>query len=737
MRKSQKIAKRNQEMANPWGLIPPELLRAIVGILRAHFRPTFSCSVFRMTSALAFGGTLRELSLVAEPNPVLSTERVSPLFPRARATGCIEPPPNDALAALVGPCKTLRKLSFLEEAPNHAAALDIAARRRLTEHTSGSVDWVDEAFGGHTQLAILEELPSLPEPAVERILSHLPGLMELTVSPDFDMNARLLAALARSCPGLQVLRCGLKQDRDLAALAPLSGVLKELDRRERGYVASFRGTLRSEESLAAFVGSLSAVTSLNLTISCPPAALEPIASNLTSLALGDLLEEKDLPSPWLCHLETLSLYLYMPVVSAQLSTDVPALAAVLCSLPHLTRLTLKFVYTSCISLSTLLPPDLLNRLEYLHVGINAFIEHFPICITSSSLRQLRLWVKRGPVNLALHCPALVALDLTKMPHRLTSLQCPRLRTLIMPAQSLDGTAPMPDLEVVERSWRWFASEDTLWEDPILMLAGSPRLRVLFDVRLTQPDLLARLCACGSLVRLEGLHLDVTRLPNPLVLRLPQLEHLDLHIERSARPPTEGPPLPPLDLQVVAPELITFSLAIDTESLPSVQVRLRSCPHLVRLALQSSAAAISLHLDEAEEVVGTPPMQPRGLIVDGLDAASLLGLLTRHGSRLRDFSSRRLRAVAPENWPQLMGALSGLPRLTSLAVNVPGAPSPLMLACPHLRTLVLDELSDEAKVALACPLLESLSGIKRPSRQLVLVLPAPNLPPTDDEDDDQR
>ncbi|KAJ4462565.1 hypothetical protein PAPYR_541 [Paratrimastix pyriformis] len=142
----------------------------------------------------------------------------------------------------------------------------------------------------------------------------------------------------------------------------------------------------------------------------------------------------------------------------------------------------------------------------------------------------------------------------------------------------------------------------------------------------------------------------------------------------------------------------------------------------------AAAATWARGEDSEVDAGTPvAIQPRSLTVDGLDAVSLLGLLSRHGARLRDFSLWGFRAVRNEAWTQLMQALSGLPRLTSLMLNISGAnSSTLSLACPQLRNILLRELPDEAKVVLACPLLEQLRGIKDRSRQLMLVLPAPNL-----------
>ncbi|KAJ4459277.1 hypothetical protein PAPYR_4816 [Paratrimastix pyriformis] len=668
-------------------------------------------------------GTLRELSLVVLPDPA---ELIT----------------TDALAALVGPCRSLHKLSF-PEGWGRGTDQKGAVTDESGPHDVCDDGWVDEAFGGHTQLAVLEQLPSpLPEPAVERIFRHLPGLVELTTSQRLAMSTRLLAALARSCPGLQVLRCSLPDRRagpaSLTALAPLSGVLKELDLRGGGWWSP-------EVALTALVGSLSAVTSLKL-LRCPPAALEPVASHLTALELISPLSEEDLPGPWLCRLEVLSLGLSPATPTAPLvrllaanqatlrsltlvlnETDPLSLVASLRALPHLACLKVA-VRGACCPLSNLLPPDLVDRLESLDIGPSNVVVPDPVRIASSRLRELRLHVSMPSASgLALCCPALVELDLIKVaPGGHLTLQCPRLRVLrASAALHLDGAAPMPDLEVAdffgEKTFYLVSGEPLV--DPAWLLAGaSPRLRELSHVRLTRPDLLARLCACGSLVRLQRLHLDLTRLPNPLVLRLPgQLERLDLSVIVSG---IRQELVAPLNLQLDAPGLLDLSLAImNTDTLPPhVRVRLRNCPHLFRLTLKSPAIAL-LSLQVADEAVAD---ELRELFIEGhLEAASLLGLLTRHGACLRSLVGTR--AVNEEDWPQLMVALSGLPRLTSLYLNAAGVCSPLSLACPQLRRLVLRELPGEAKVVLACPLLERLLGdIRDRSRQVELALPAPNL-----------
>ncbi|KAJ4457669.1 hypothetical protein PAPYR_6809 [Paratrimastix pyriformis] len=531
-------------------------------------------------------------------------------------------------------------------------------------------------------LAVLTNIPPLVEPVAERLMSHLPGLVEFTASKNFDMSTRLLAALARSCPGLQVLRCPVSRTipPDFAALGPLSGALKALEIRTDALKRSAR------ESLSALVCGLTVVTSLKLLCSCPPAALEPLASHLTDLELSDQLDEQDLPGPLLCRLETLSLALDhcpFPSVARLLSAnqatlrslsldlitsdaELPALMVTLRALPHLTRLDLSVASLSGspVSFAATVPPDLVDRLEDLRVVLCClyYVKPAPTRIASGRLQRLRLDTESESTSgLALDCPALLDLDLQGP---LTALHCPRLRTLTLSPQSLDQDSqsldgadltPMPDLEVSTFSRRPALMADPAW----LLLAGSsPRLR-----------------------ELSGLHLDVTRLPNnPLVLRLPgQLERLDLHIGAVPGDMVQ------LALEVEAPGLVDFALDVPGPS--SVRLRLRG----------DEGAGGSAMM-----------MQPRRLRFHaGLDAASLLGLLARHGSRLRDLTlAGHCKYLAADDWPRLMRALSGLPRLTDLAIDTDGVPSTLSLACPHLRSLDLyrEPGLGPVKVALDCPLL---------------------------------
>ncbi|KAJ4454517.1 hypothetical protein PAPYR_10739 [Paratrimastix pyriformis] len=687
-----------------WERLPPELLRAIVEASSCPLHVYLQLVGLSHAIREGLRGTLRELSI--EPDPALALIT------------------TDALAAILGPCKRLEKLTFDANA---------AGRGAFDPHTT--LGWVDEAFGGHTQLAaLLMPTPPRCELVVERILSHLPGLVELTLDA-----------------GAAMLQLGCQRRYGLCCTgAPVGGPQS----------VPVWGAPKSEESLAAFVSSLSALTSLELPcVHCP---LEPIASHLTSLRMTNPRLVEDLPGPWLCQLEALSISrgpgLTCPplapvtrLLAANRATlrrlsvsftrlspeEVQSLMDSLCALPHLTDLSLRA--------PALPPPDLVDRLEHLDIDLVGDLAH--VRLASSRLQRLDATFSKATSRLEVSCPALVDLNLTRCTHPCpTVLRCPRLRTLRMVARNLDGSvAPMPDLEVVEAH----GDHEIVWEDPAWLLAGSSsprRLRELNGngIHLTRPDLLAGLCACGSLVRLAWLRLDVTRFPtHPLVLRLPgQLAHIHLVIEKKGdsadvgrdvvvvddededEDDDDGRPVA-LDLQVEAPAgLLDFDLVIEG-SLPSARVRLRNCRHLVRLRLWTYGPA-ALQVDE-------DAMQPRCLCLEGpLKMASLLSLLTRHGARLRDVTIERPFPAA--DWAlRMMGALSGLPRLTSLLLSLAQAWGVVSLACPQLRQLTLFEFAGVSEVALACPLLERLKGVKNMRRRIYFDLPAPNLQSSDDDE----
>ncbi|KAJ4461884.1 hypothetical protein PAPYR_1570 [Paratrimastix pyriformis] len=484
--------------------------------------------------------------------------------------------------------------------------------------------------------------------------------------------------------------------------------------------------------MAAFVGSLSALTTLRLH-RYPPQVPEPV-SHLTTLELTGV---GALPGPGFCRLESLALGLLGHYSSsaplAQLLTanqatlrsltltleqsDALSLVASLRALPRLRHLHLTVL--GAVDLSALLPADLVNRLERLEMRVVDLKREDPVRIVSSHLQRVRfaLSMNHAPV-MTLDCPALVELDMTEAPNcRLAALQCPRLRTLRLPtAESLDGAAPMPDLEVADFSWG-------LVVDPAWLLTGSPRLRALTKVQLRHRgcidtgiivspssawmeslvaagDLRARRTSAG-----QSCSRSRTAGRGSAMARSRSSRHGASNCRSS--PSDMQRSLPPDDAQVKV-----FQLSRQPQD-----ERVGQPGHIQIQPFQAGQRPAGT---QAGQQVGS------GLNFQGsLDAASLLGLLTRHGARLRTLFVEDLRATEAD-WPPLMQALSGLSRLTRLDLEVSGAPSTLSLACPQLRELSLDDLPGEAVVVLACPLLEQFVGLRDPSRQLALALPTPNL-----------
>ncbi|KAJ4460312.1 hypothetical protein PAPYR_3319 [Paratrimastix pyriformis] len=82
----------------------------------------------------------------------------------------------DALAAIVGPCKALIKLTLpARPMPEQCPPL---VECGLTD--AACLPWVNEAFAGHRQLAVLHVLWAEPlSVAIRHIFKHLPGLEEL------------------------------------------------------------------------------------------------------------------------------------------------------------------------------------------------------------------------------------------------------------------------------------------------------------------------------------------------------------------------------------------------------------------------------------------------------------------------------------------------------------------------------------------------------------------------------
>ncbi|KAJ4462514.1 hypothetical protein PAPYR_486 [Paratrimastix pyriformis] len=700
------------ELGNCFALLPQDILLSIVEKSDYPLHTYMQLLGLSHAIRLAVRGIPREISFDDE----LSFENDRQLalaFTR---------PTADALAALLGPCKSLAKLSFRSsECPFYPNVYGCGG----TE--AACAGWVDEAFGGHDRLAVLEYLPTNVESVIERILLRLPGLLELRLNSQLPLSAHLLSAIARSCPHLQSLRSNAATV-DINALAPLAGSMQHL---------GIRPVDSAPTSSDAFVSSLSAVGTLRLGGRCRPAALEPLAAHLTRLSLVMDQENKgeDLPGPWLCRLERLTLRgcrfsspppppwttLSRLLVANQATLqrlkleitrpDAPGLARFMGVLDSLTRLT--HLNLTCISLphdaviTTALPPALLDRLESLTISLlSPEIHTVPrLCLTSSRLRHLDLQKMRLEA-LDLECPALV--DLWLPPHlgkRQLSVRCPRLRLVKgMPAYAKGFREPLPDLELVDVQE---LGRDPLWLPHVV--AGSPRLRSI-RVPLSQPGLLALLCASGSLVDMA---LELTRMSNPLVLRLPgQLTHLRLSLNDTGTP---------FDLLVEAMGLRHLDI---TSSLGTWLKSRLGCP-----VLETLCARFRGPDDAAREFGGDLTLddrtQLRSLHIEGYwEAASLLDVLTRHGARLHHVKLPA-PSVAASDWPQVAAALGGLPRLANLELDITNAPSPLSLACPQLRSLRLDDGVGGKRVVLACPLLERrFGGIS--SAQVVLAVPTSDL-----------
>ncbi|KAJ4459309.1 hypothetical protein PAPYR_4864 [Paratrimastix pyriformis] len=696
--------------------LPPELLLSLMGASQYPLRTYVQLLGLSHTTRMKIRGAPLELSFGELDDATMSDMNAIPT------------PTTDVLAALVGPCKGLTRLSFPKQSPAGGSAV---FGWGLTG--AACAGWVAEAFGGHDRLGALVDLPSADAflAGVELILGRLPGLAEVQLHADgpTQLGTGLLAALARCCPNLQALRSAnmIFQPPDHAALAPLAGSLRQIRLRE------------GDPWMSALVGRLGALAALDAG-RCSPAALRPHAAHLRALKLRQDFyegEEADLPPPELCRLERLSLGGPFAAPVARLlaangatlrrltlhRTSAPAgLVAALGALPHLDRLRLILPDAGPGVLSAL-PPALVDRLQCLtYIADEWGAEPRPVRIAGTRLRRLRLSVRLGrDSGLTVDCPALEELHLPiLLPGQLTALRCPRLRLLAgLPGHSpaLGGpVAPLPaGLEHVE-GMGGTPPTDPVWLAPLLLAGAAPRLQGLSDVRLGRPDLLAGLCGCGSLTMVRRLALEADRFPRPLVLRLPgQLEHLSVRLlldGRAAGGPA-GADQPLVDMQLVeAPGLRSFGLSKDPDRLVDTsRLRLGACPRLEALALGLSG---TVDWELADPRTALTSLRFSALY-GSTAAASLLGCLGRHGARLRHLAVW----YAPEApaWPQLVAALCGLPRLASLELNMDSGPAEVRLCCPQLRTLVLIGMQYappggkpvRRRLVLGCPLLEALRG----------------------------
>ncbi|KAJ4462542.1 hypothetical protein PAPYR_514 [Paratrimastix pyriformis] len=690
-------------LGEPFVFPPPDLMPNFVATSADPLRTYVQLLGLSHAIRLAVRGTPRKLSFDEDP----------------RFRSEMPTPTADAVAALVGPCKGLTTLAFRFDGktPVYGCGLTEAAY----------AGWVDEAFGGHDRLAVLDYLPTFYEPAIERILGHLPGLVELRLGTrPKTISAHLLAALVRSCPHLKVLQGASKQLAQLdTALAPLAGSLQE-----------FRlPCLRPSANLDAFVPLLSALETLVIG-HCRPASLEPIVAHLThfGMALPDYEFLGCITPAGLARLlaaHPAMMQRLQLVLKAPNADGLADLKAALDGLPRLTHLDLTYHFVQHRAADPLdLPHGLLGRLEDLtlraHDSLVPEVAPRPLLsITSSRLAHLNLQVNSVVTALVLDCPALVELRLPKMAAdgQLT-LNCPRLRELENVPLWYAGsrsTPPMPSLESVG-----FAGGNPVWLPDLL--ASSPRLQCL-GVVLARQDLLSCLCSCDTLccaltteprrstLRLYlGVLAHPTLFPDPrIVLRFPErLETLWLtFVAPSSSESGEGG-VGPLDLRVEAPGLRRFEI-VHSDHL-DLRIRL-DCPALTALSLEIRPSQItSLKLVNSRTQLQTLTINGR------CKSASLLDLLDRH----HHLRAVRLASVSAHVWARLVTALGKLPRLVRLAMDVSNAPSPILLTCPQLRALELMETEDR-DVVLACPLIEMIKGIPDPSGHLELTVPAPNLP----------
>ncbi|KAJ4462540.1 hypothetical protein PAPYR_512 [Paratrimastix pyriformis] len=642
------------EISSFFALLPPDLLPCMVEASDHALLTYVKLLSLSHGIRLAVRGTPRELSF----DDNLRYREIP--FPTA-----------DAVAALVGPCKGLVKLSFRSS---------VTASVYGCGHTDAAcAGWVDEAFGGHDRLAVLDDLPTFNETVNARILLRLPGLLELHLGIRTKISAHLLAVIAASCPHLRVLQSNQQHttqpSMDLTGLVPLAGSLQEFG----------MTCLCPSPNLDAFVGSLSALGTLNIT-HCSSAALRPLDQPQCGSGLAKILAAHP------ATLQRLALVLVSPNAGGM-----AALMSTLDALPRLTQLYIKTGRALPPGIDiTALPASLLGLLEELCLQLDNDPEDDeavrltalrPLSFTSGRLKCLDLKGLGRVSGLTVDCPALVELRLPEVPTGgPLSLKCPRLRVAQnLPAWFPGFSGPMPDLETV-----FFV--ESKGRDPACLpdlLAGGSPLRDLFGVVLHRPDLLSRLCACDTLVDLSLVLDQARQLPNPLVLQFPsRLQSLCLSIGRQPPESESEEWTPSLDLRVEAPGLRSFEVS---HSDLALRIRL-NCPALITLSLKLWDQAESIELFDART-------QPQTLLFCGdCQSASLL------------------------------------------AVTINKAPATLSLSCPQLRMLELMSVEERRvegrRVELTCPLLESLHGLQDPSSQLVLMAPAPNLPPLDTLDDDK-
>ncbi|KAJ4461084.1 hypothetical protein PAPYR_2529 [Paratrimastix pyriformis] len=706
---------------------PPELLRILMG-------PEGTTGSLRLYILLlgishatrqSLRGTLRKISFDATDLEDSADGDEPAQFDR------MPTPTADALAALVGPCKGLVELSLSARRPSLWGC-------GRTEAVYGP--WVDEAFAGHTQLAVLR-IPSAEAvmPAMPRILGHLSGLVEfqLDIRPGPSPDA-LLKILDRHCPRLEDLHLRFLGCHFARGQPPqFFGRLKRLTATGGGLVSD------------AALQSLTSLEQLHLDQYTP--ALSHIASHLTHLTLDGNNMLAAVHGLGLTRLE--SLYLVgvscadlcclladnratLRSLAARLYGPVGSLFQVLAACSVLTDLDLGlgFCPSGQVNLADL-PQSLLDQLQSLRLDPDSGGYRGPyeksIRIDSATLRRLDLrTVKLAPgTSAALACPVLEVLTLPAA-YILANgpacnypliLRCPRLlRISGLGEQTLTECQPMPHL--VQVGYTFGCGIRPSLE---ALRAGSPRLSRMSGGKLADPQGLVELCqVMPALTHLQATVLisrpecpfdgndDDDDEPIRIELRLPgHVEFLDLTLTDLEAPRSYVVKAFPIVLAVEAPGLRAFIL--HDHCFSGVRSLAMRCPALVELGLVEVPALTEFTLDTSHVGPGACGPFLRSLRIfrcRALQVASLLACLGRHGACLSEvaiqetFTSWRDDA----NWSQLVAALSALPRLIRLELEC-DRPIDLSLACPVLRSLNVHDTRPRSLV-LDCPLLEELRAL---------------------------
>ncbi|KAJ4458138.1 hypothetical protein PAPYR_6259 [Paratrimastix pyriformis] len=697
--------------------LPPELLVPIVEASPVQLHTYLSLLSLSHSTRTTIRGAPHELSF-EEPDSDLAecSEGASPVLTA------------DALAAIVGPCKGLVKLTLpASPLPNASPPLVGCGL-----NDAACLPWVNEAFAGHSRLAVLHVPWAEPlRLAIQHILPLLPGLEELHFLKAQN-GTSFLEALVQSCPRLRALHFSSRRRMfndpvlDLNALKPLGRTLRELDIETPGfgtieclapcfpclerltarpckdrYIVPRSLPLDGPNEAIGFCGLQSLSLLHKGRAACPSAVaaqmLVSCQATLQSVELGvdDLVEES-----------------FFPVLAALIR--LPRLTSLrLCAsgVPH--AIVLEAIWS------------LVDRLDRL--SLEGWCIAFPVSITSSRLRDLSISMN---APLTLDCPALEVLTLPAFGSRQPLvLVCPRLRSIEGGISAVDmGIATaMPDLARLcihkkldddddDSSSSSFSDdgdgdggdgdgdgdddddeeEEEMFEtaclSDLLAIASPSRLRHLSGVCVTEPATLHRLWALGSLTRLEA-HLAASALADL---------HLPAHIQflRVAVNMPFDEPFHQLSLE--APGLRTLALSSILWAHP-VLLALR-CPALVSLNLKiHTLIMLDLGADSS------PPLRSL-TISDCTDVlnASLLNVLLRHGHHLQHIALAHRDDRDPWlSWAALKVALERLPRLVSLELKPPPRRE-MTLLFPRLRRLAIDDDDGSlTSLVLDCPLLEEL------------------------------